>query len=245
VIRWIGGIKYFLIIAGVLMVPASALALDNPEQKMASVIKNYIVKKNIYPALAKEDILITFKFAENTFDKLRNCSDKTSFRVLEVYPEFKPVGSAVFPIEVKDGDTKQKLWLQAKVEIIRKILAAARLIKKGKLLEAADFKLESRDIAMLPQKYYVEYSTLIGKEARIRIPANSSVFEWMVGDLPLIRRGSEVTILVSAPGMTLKANAEAMEDGYEKGVIKVRRKDSKKIIFATVISPSQVEVKVE
>jgi len=217
-------------------------ALDNPEQKIAEVIKSYIVTK--YPGWSKDDLQITFKLAEKTFDGLRNLPEDASFRVLEVYPEFKPVGNVIFPLEVLSGENSKKIFLRAKVEALKEIVAAAKLIKKGKLLEASDFKLEKRDVALLPPKYFINSEVMVGKEAKITIPENSTLFEWMIGDLPLIRRGSEVTIIISAPGLSVKTKGEALEDGYQDAEIKVKRAESKKTIAGKVISPNEVEVKI-
>ncbi|MGB9613353.1 MAG: flagellar basal body P-ring formation chaperone FlgA [Candidatus Margulisiibacteriota bacterium] len=238
--------KYFSLLALVVVVSIGlffnfTLALSNPEQKAAEIIKDYIMAK--YPNWSRDEIRITFKFAEKTFENLKTLGEDTTFKVLEVYPEFKPVGNVIFPIEIFSGNTSQKIFLRAKVEVIKKVAVAAKGIKKKKVLEATDLKLEERDIALLPQKYYVESERLVGKEAKINIPANSTIFEWMVGEVPLIRQGDEVMIVVSAPGLTVKAKGEALEDGYGGQEIKVKRKESKKILVGKVISPTEVEVK--
>jgi len=231
-----------LIILGILFLfCAMGNALENPEQKVSEVIKNYIVAK--YPNWSRDDLRLTFKLAEKTFDNLKKLPEEINFRVLEVYPEFKPAGNVIFPLEAINGENSQKIFLRAKVEVMKEVVAAAGLIKKSKVLEASDLKLEKRDVALLPQKYFVSADSMIGKEAKITIPQNSTVFEWMIGYLPLIRRGSEVTIIVSAPGLAVKTKGEALEDGYQDAEIKVKRSESKKTIAGKVISPTEVEVK--
>ncbi len=224
-----------------LLLAGNALALENPEQKVTEVIKDYIVTKQ--PELSKEEIQITFKLAEKTFEELRSRGDAAEIKVLEVYPEFKPIGNVVFPLQVKDGGGSDKMLLRAKVEIMKKIAAAAQTIKKGKVLEASDVKYEVRDVALLPQKYFIESFSLAGKEAKIGIPKNSTLFEWMVGEPPLLRRGSSVALTVSEPGLIVRVRGETLEDGYRDAEIKVKRADSKKIIVGKVISPTEVEVK--
>jgi len=231
----------WLLVIGCWLFPVSANALNNPEQKVAEVIKGYILTK--YPDWSRDEIRLTFKFAEKTFADVGKLTEDTRFRVLEIYPEFKPVGNVVLPIEIQNGENIQKILLRAKVEVLKRVAAAAKRIKKGKVLEASDLKLEERDIALLPQKYFVELYALVGKEAKITIPANSTLFEWMLGDLPLIRRGSEVTILVAEPGFTIKTKGQALEDGYRDAEIKVKRAESKKTIIGKVLSPTEVEVK--
>ncbi|OGB90254.1 flagella basal body P-ring formation protein FlgA [candidate division WOR-1 bacterium RIFCSPHIGHO2_01_FULL_53_15] len=230
-----------LLLAFSLSLPAFALA--EPEQKTAEVIKNYVAGK--YPGWTKEDIRPAFRLSEGVFGEMKGLPEETKLSVIEVYPDFKPVGSVIFPILAAAGEESRKFMVRAKVEVVKKIAAAARLIKKGKKIESADIKLEERDIALLPQKYFTGLDPLINKEAKIAIPQNSTVFEWMVGDVPLVRRGEQVNLLVTAPGLVVKTKALAQEDGGLGAEIKVRRLDANKILSAKVVSASEVEVKLQ
>jgi flagella basal body P-ring formation protein FlgA len=216
-------------------------AMRDPEQKVAGVIKDYVITKN--PQWFRDEIKVSFRFSADVFNELQKLPEETGIRVVEVYPEFRPVGNVIFPLEIKTGETAKKVFVRAKVEVDKKVIAAAKLIKRGKVIEAADLKIEERDIALLPQKYFVDTVSLVGKEAKINMPANGTIFEWMVGDLPLFRRGSAVTIVVASDGIKVKARGEALEDGYLNAQIKVKRKESRQAIVAKVISPTEVEVK--
>lgn len=217
------------------------VALDNPEQKITTAIKEYVVER--YPSFTRDEIKVSFKFADKIFEELSGFPENTQFKVIEVYPEFKPLGNVVFPLEIRSENDMKKLFLKAKVEVFKKIVVATKRIKKRNVIVEDDLKVEERDVALLPQKYYVTTEQLLGKEAKINIPANSTIFEWMVGEVPLIRQGSEVTIVVSAPGLTVKTKGEAIEDGYRDGKIKVKRKETNKIVEGEIISPTEVEVK--
>ncbi len=217
------------------------LALDNPEQRVTTTVKDYIVSK--FPDWPKDDIRLTYKAAEGVFAELKGLPEGATLEVIEVYPDFKPVGTVVFPLRVSDGLAAKKFMVRAKVEVVRNLVCAARLIKKGQVLAQSDLKTEPRDVALLPQKYFLSFDPLAGKEAKISIPENSTIFEWMVGEVPLVHRGAAVTLLVSAPGLTVKSKAEAQEDGSLGSEIKVKRADSNKIVAATIISADEVEVK--
>jgi flagella basal body P-ring formation protein FlgA len=123
-------------------------------------------------------------------------------------------------------------------------VAAARQIKRGETVAAEMLKLERRDVALLPEKYFVETATLVGQETKIGVPANSTLFAWMVGAPPLVRRGSQVLIAVTAPGIAVKARGEALEDGSTDQEIKVKRLDSGKILKAKIKTADEVEVKI-
>lgn len=225
------------------IVAGLALGLDDPEQKVAGVIKNYIIITAKHPEWLKDEIRINFKFSEKTFDRLAKLPAATKIKVIEVYQNFKPVGSVVFPLAVTYNGLTDKLFVRAKVEVMKSIVVAQKLIKKGQIVSTEDFKLETRDVALLPSKYLAEFYSLAGQMARTTIPANSTIFEWMVGDQPLIKKGSEVDLTVVSPGLSVKTKAIATEDGYRGGEIKVKCQDSKKIISGKVIDAGKVEVK--
>ncbi len=229
--------KLLLIVILLGAMAAGAGAIDDPAARVSQVIKDYIVAQ--HPNWSGDEIRIEFKFADQAFSRMRSLAESAPVRIVETASEFKPVGSVVFPVAVGED----KFFLRAKVEVIKKIVIASRKIKKGKLIEAADLALANRDVALLPEKYFVEISGLVGKEAKITIPANSTQFEWMVGDQPLIRKGSEVKILAVAPGLTVKTPGVLQEDGYLGAEVKVKR--GKMIITGKVISASEVEVNAE
>lgn len=235
-VRWLGGILLVSLLLGSLVVPARAI--DNPEAKVAKVIKAYIIAQ--HPNWSGDEIKIEFKYADRAFNKLRSMAENTPIKIVEVYSEFKPVGNVIFPLSAGEA----KLFLRAKVEVIKELVAAGRAIKKGKVLEAADLTMSQRDVAMLPEKYCVENTSLIGKEAKITIPANSTLFEWMAGDQPLIRKGSEVNILAVAPGLTVKTRGVIQADGYLGEDVKVRG-NNKKMMTGKVISALEIKVAVE
>jgi flagella basal body P-ring formation protein FlgA len=206
------------------------------------VIKSYVVAK--YPQWDKADVEVSIIKTGQGARELTGLTAKASFRVLDNYAGFKPLGRVVFPLEVKSANGTKKINLAARVEVFRPVVVAVKAIRKGSALQAADLRLERRDVAMLPQSYFMEQYSLDGKEAKTSIPANATILSWMVGAPPLFHKGEKLELLVSAPGMMIKARGEALEDGYLGGMVKVRRLGERKIISGKVIGSGRVEVKI-
>jgi flagella basal body P-ring formation protein FlgA len=221
----------------------AAWALDNPEAKVTAVIKEFITAKN--PAWSRDEIKIAYKTAEKTFAQLAELPGDTQFKVLEGYPDFKPVGSVIFPLQATSVQGSNKFLLRAKVEVLKQIAVAAKLIKKGQKIEAADLNWAERDVALLPQKYFTAPEQLLSEEAKISIPENSTIFAWMAGPPPLVRGGQAVTLVATAAGLTVRAKGEALSDGYRDEVIQVKRLDADKVLQGKVVSAAEVEVNVE
>jgi len=227
----------FLLLAG------PALALAKPKAKLAKVIKDYVVAT--YPNWGKLDIKVKFKFADKVFKRLSELSDQTTFQVVEVYRDFKPVGNVIFPVLVDDQGDKTKIFVRAKVEVFKAVVVAKQKIKRGQVIEASDIYLIQRDISMLPQKYFEDDLEVIGTEAKTTIPKNGLVFRWMVKEVPLVRRGEPITIIVKGPNLLLKTPGVALMDGYLGKKLRIKKKgvtDPKKIMEGKLISSKEVEV---
>jgi len=221
----------------------SARALDNPEQKLAEVIEDYVITR--YPDWIGLEIRVTFKHANKIFEDLRGVDEDADFEIVEVYKDFKPVGNVIFPIKVSAGGISKKLFIRARVEVFSKVVVAQKGIKRGEIITDEDLALEERDIAMLPQKYFEKLEQVVETEAKTTIPKESTIFEWMIKEIPLVHRGDEVSILVTAPDLVVKTKGMVLEDGYLDKKIKVKRVESNKTLEGILISPDEVEVKLK
>lgn len=237
---------------------AAVFALDNPAEKATSAIKKFIISKN--PSWFADEINIEYKFSQKTFDSLNSLSENPEnnvfFRVSESFAGSRPAGNVFIPLEVvrdpSSPEVIKKFFLKAKIEVLKNIAIAGKYIKKSKIISVDDLNLELRDVSLIPQKYFVNLNLLLNKEAKISIPEGSTIFDWMVGDLPLIHRGSEVTIKVVSPGIEVKTRGEALEDGYWGREIKVKRKGASssagtksgavKFMTGKVVSSLEVEI---
>ncbi|MFA6169540.1 MAG: flagellar basal body P-ring formation chaperone FlgA [Candidatus Margulisiibacteriota bacterium] len=233
-------------IIGVLLLCCSlsgVVLAATPAERIVETIKGMVLAK--YPNVVREELRVEIKIDEKGKAALLTADDASTYRVMEVFPDFKPIGNVIFPIEVKKTGAVGKIFVRAKVEVLKKIVVAAAGLGRNKPLQAGDFTYETRDVALLPQKYYTDFQPLLGKEAKIPIPANSTIFEWMIGEPPVIRAGSEVGLVVAAPDISVRVAGLALENGYLNEQIKVRKKESGKILFGKVLSNNEVEVELK
>jgi len=231
----------FVICHSSLVVPAQAL--DNPEQALKDVIEDYVM--TTYPDWIGYDIKISLKYADKIIEHLRDLKGDVDLRIVEVYRNFKPVGNVIFPIEVTTANGRKKIFVRAKVEVFKNVVIANRRINRGEEIALDDLALESRDIAVVPQKYYEDVAAVVDTEAKTSIPKNSTIYEWMIKEIPLVHRGDQVAILVTGPNLAVKAMGRALEDGYLGKMIKVRRAESDKTLEGTLVSSDEVEVRLK
>ena len=233
----------WLLVFGSWLFVAPAYALDNPEKALTDVIEDHVMTK--YPEWIGYDIKISFKYADKILDGLEDVDEGADLRVVEVYRDFKPVGNVIFPIEVVSKDDTRRIFVRAKVEVFKNVVIALRSIKRGEVIQVEDLGMESRDIASIPQRYFDQIFQVADMEAKTSIPRNSTIFEWMIKEIPLVHRGDDVLIRVSAPNLKVKVKGRALEDGYLGKWIKVKSEKSKDPLEGILISSSEVEVRLK
>ncbi len=233
--------KILSILLGIgLFLVSSSLAMENPEGRLTQLIKNYVVNK--YPDWSGLEVRITFKDTDPAFAKLTAVENAAQLKISSTYKYFRPLGNVVFPIQVKTNKRTEKIFVHAKVEIFKNIVVASHIIKRGKTITPSDLKIELKDIALFPQKYFTKIDSICSSEAKTVIPAKSTIFTWMLKKIPLIRHGDRVTIQVVSEGIIIKAKGKALGDGSMGDRINVQRDDSKKPLNGKIISASDVEV---
>ncbi|MFH1541851.1 MAG: flagellar basal body P-ring formation chaperone FlgA [bacterium] len=232
--------KIATIIIFVLICLTPVVAIENPEAAVTKVIENYIITQK--PELTGLDIQITYKFADKTFAQLKNVPDTAILKVMARESDFNPLGNVIFPLIVTLGEEEQKIFIRAEVKVLKKIVVAGKLIKRGQLITEELLTTAEKDIAMIPQKYFTGLEQLKESEAKTNIPKNSVLYEWMIKTVPQIRRGDSVTINVMANNLLVKSAGVALEDGYIGKMIRVRRTGSDKIVDGKLVTPNEVKV---
>ncbi|OGC22101.1 flagella basal body P-ring formation protein FlgA [candidate division WOR-1 bacterium RIFOXYB2_FULL_42_35] len=216
-------------------------AVESAEQKITNLIKDQVVTG--YPAWKNLKIEVAYKFTDNIFKQLDAQGYDLGFKITETSREIKPLGNVIFPIEVSLKETTQKIFIRARVGVFNNLVVAKNTVKRGESLSSENLAVEERDIATLPQQYYSNINDLKNKEAKITIPSNSTVFDWMVKNVPLVRRGENVTIRVTAPNLLVKSSGVFLEDGYLNEKVRVRKNGSKDILEGILKSTGEVEVR--
>ncbi len=213
-----------------------ALAKVNLEESILQAIEQYSREK-----IGSEEVELKVslkKYGKNLDQEV------DSVRIIEVYKEPKAVGNVILPFEIVDGDKTKKVFIRARVEVLKEVVIAKNKIGRGQQISEEDVVLEKRDIAILPKKFYTEPDYLLITQAKTTIPKGSTIFEWMVKEIPLIRHGEEVMIRMLGNNLLIKTKGIVLEDGYPGQKVRLRAKSSKDIIVGKVIALGIVEVKI-
>ncbi len=208
--------------------------------RVKSVIRNYVAAR-----LLKSPIEIDVKAVTPILsERMVSPADH-----LEVRQGPKPeegrglIGRSTFLISVKRRDGRESNhWVSAEVSVVRKVLVAARPIKRKEKISADAVLVLTIAQTELAQQYVETPEELWGKQAsRLILPAVPITFD-MVEEAPVIRRGDPVTLMVETQGVRIATTGRAKEDGFLGQSLAVVAAGWNKTVYGTVINPSTVKV---
>lgn len=113
-------------------------------------------------------------------------------------------------------------------------------IERGQTLDAAQLKLAPMEIGKSSRSYFTDIAEVAGKTARRRIRADQPLTTALLDGALLVRRGQPVKIIASQDGIHASAAGEAMANGRQDEVIRVKNLRSQKIIEAKVTASGEV-----
>ena len=117
---------------------------------------------------------------------------------------------------------------------------AARVIERGQTIAAEQLQLQEVNVGRASRGFYNSLDEVVGQGAKRRVRAGQLIAPNLLAAPLLIRRGQQVTIIASQDGISASATGEAMANGREGEVIRVRNLGSQKVIEAQVVEEGVV-----
>lgn len=117
---------------------------------------------------------------------------------------------------------------------------AARVIERGQTITAEQLQLQEVNVGRASRGFYNSVDEVIGQGAKRRLRAGQLIAPNLLAAPLLIRRGQQVTIIASQDGISASATGEALANGREGEVIRVRNLGSQKVIEAQVVEEGVV-----
>jgi flagella basal body P-ring formation protein FlgA len=140
------------------------------------------------------------------------------------------------------GSKSWSLYVPVKVSIYDKVVAAARPLTRGELLEDGDVKLVERDLAQLQSGYFSDPAEVAGMEVTRTVAMDAALTNYLIKEPLQVRRGQRVILVAISGGLEVRMSGEALDDGASGARIKVRNLSSKRVVNGTVLSATTVRV---
>lgn len=232
---------FLLTLAGSAGLGASVSGNDVPG-KITKAIISYLVNKD--PSYSGRKMNVSYKYADRVFRELKARTGKITFSVVELYPDFKPVGNIIVPIQVIVDDVpKEKLFLRARVSVFDRIVVAKKRLKRGDLISSVEAAVEERDIAVLNPSIIKDLSVVLGKEAKTYIPEGNAIYDWMIKERPFVKKNEKIKIIANGQNVLVAVAGIALEDGNPGSEIKVKNLSSGKEMIGRVTGIREVTIK--
>uniref|UniRef100_A4XNR3 Flagella basal body P-ring formation protein FlgA n=1 Tax=Ectopseudomonas mendocina (strain ymp) TaxID=399739 RepID=A4XNR3_ECTM1 len=117
---------------------------------------------------------------------------------------------------------------------------AARVIERGQTIAAEQVQLQEVNVGRSSRGFYSSLDEVVGQGAKRRIRAGALIAPSLLSAPLLVRRGQQVTIVANQDGISASATGEALGNGREGEVIRVRNLGSQKVIEAQVVEEGVV-----
>ena len=103
-------------------------------------------------------------------------------------------------------------------------------------------RLVERDLASLPRGYFEAAQPVLGQQARRHLAADTVLNPQLIEAPRLVKRGEEVTLVTGSEGFAIRSRGQALTDGSAGEVIRVRSRDSRRIVEGRVLGAGVVKV---
>ncbi len=167
---------------------------------------------------------------------------KITYRCLEP-AQGTYIGSFSLPLVFSvNGKDEAKTWVIAKVKTKISVVVTTRSLRRNEVITAQDVRIEKRTLDRIPVDLISDPKEVIGKETKYFLKMGEVLTKNKIKRVPIVKRGSKVTIVAESPVLRITAPGMAKEDGCKGDMIKVLNLTSKKTIYAKVIDAHTVKV---
>ena len=153
------------------------------------------------------------------------------------------LGPTSFTVSFRvDGNLEKRLYGTATIEVTQDIVTTVRPLDRGAIITEADIHLTQVSLSRLPRRVLMHPEDVIGKRTKRTLQAQAMIHAYEVENLPLVRRGDAILILVESPTLTVTTVGEALEAGHRGDTIRVRNVMSRREVRAVVVDRKTVKV---
>lgn len=214
-----------------------------PEQEIVAAARQHLLARLPWDP---EDIMIQLSQPIRGPVLVQGSSEATRFEVI-VRSSRTPLGKVRVDVTVLSKEKKlAEVPVFLDVHLYQRIAVSSRRIERGQPLTDDSVYFERRAIDALTNCLASSESPVGQRAKRLIMPLQvitKSDVEPAESDSPVVVKQRDVVKLVARlSGIVITATGEAMQDGREGQMIRVRNIDSKNIVTGRVVNRSEVQV---
>ena len=151
------------------------------------------------------------------------------------------IGDASFTVSFYDnGVFMKKRHVRVRLEVLRDVVVAARSLARGIEITDDDVSLVQKWFHNIPTGIPVDIEDVVGKRLRCTMKMHAEIRKNMVKDIPLVKKGKVVRIVIERQPLKITTIGVSEQDGMRGDLVKVRNVSSSRSIYARVMADSLV-----
>lgn len=221
-----------VLLAVCVFIPARANQLQS-HTGISHAVKQFVLQQNV--PLKNIQVTVT---SLNSQVRLPKCGKALH---VNMAPGTKLLGNSSLSVRC-DAPQQWKIHVAAHIDGEVDTLVARYPIPRGTIIQTDALEFVLRRYSQLNHGYYGSAKLLTNMEAKRNIKAGQVLTPNLVKAQKLVLRGQHITIVAQNGGLNLRVKGKALMDGQQGQTIKVKNLNSKKLIYARVISAGIVKV---
>lgn len=141
-----------------------------------------------------------------------------------------------------NGLQSARFLATAIVDDWREIPVLNKAVERGMLIQPEDVELVRLNLHKQPTDVAANVSEVLGRRAKSRLGAGTTIRRSLVDVPPLVPQGKRVKMIFQKGGLQATATGIVLEDGFEGSIIKVRNDRSRRVVQAKVLNAAEVGV---
>lgn len=155
----------------------------------------------------------------------------------------KFLGSVPLSVSIfSNGELYKKVWVTAVIAVSSQVVMVTKPLGRHQPIGAEDVELVTVDLAKVPSQAIKKMAAAVGMRTKRRIFPKTILRRDYVEAPYVVQRGDLVQMVVSTASLNLTAQGITKERGRRGERIRVANIDSKRVVYATVVDASTVEV---
>lgn len=153
------------------------------------------------------------------------------------------IGNCNFTIRFYEGEVfLKKQTVRVRLEVHRDVVVASKYLDRGIEIGNGDVRLVKKWFDRIPTNIVAGTEEVVGKRLRVNVKQNAEITRNMVRNIPLVKRGKLVRIVIERMPLSITTIGLSEQDGMLGDLVKVKNASSRRTIYARVMGDSLVRV---
>lgn len=201
--------------------------------EISRAVKRFVIQQQV----PLDNVQVTLTSLNNQL-QLPNCSKALK---VTMPPGAKLIGNASLAVSCS-APQEWKIHVAAHIDGEVNALITRHPLPRGTLIQSSDLEFVLKKYSQLNRGYYGSANLLKNMEAKRNIKAGQVLTPNVVKAQKLVLRGQHITIIAQSGSLKLRTKGKALMDGQQGQTIKVANLNSKKLVYARVVSAGIVEI---